>query len=615
MKKIINVLLGIVLVSLSSIFVLANTAPSQVTLFNPEDGHNYTSVDVEYSASDADDDPLTYYTYLDDVFYLSSANNISLSGIAEPDPNAHWSASNVLRDAGTTWSTNGIFQDNYLIDNHTPYSDGVDYWMVGYAYYTGGTYAEYTFDSVKTVTSVAMIPFPEGSDGYCIYEVLCDPDGLSGYTVTLMYNDSAPIPPFGFLEVNISMANLNQQCKKLKFSGIPVVQGMCQVYENIAMMKVPVADGTYSLKVSAYDGTDFGDNSSSVSFTIDSTAPVVTVTSIETNETFRDTPLWINFTTDEPAVCTLDNGNWTLFSTTGTSFSFADTSETPDGYYDVKIICADALSNSGTTDILFYSDRTAPYFTYYYPSHVGVTSLYTQGLFQYETQIEDSIGIRYYSVNITRTYDGNVIYFSPMDYDMYELPHPYTVDVILSDWDVSGYENTSYSICVVGCDILNCDSGCTYVDFMQPASPSFALVTPSTPMNVRSGQTISLYALANDSNSVDVLSYRFLIDDVYVGNDYFYDYLVSGNEGDTHSATVEVYDNSPFNYTASYSWNMTLIAGYENTYVKSDLQNIVIDGIGVAGSSFVGNLDLIITLLVVVFGATIVMGFVRKAKK
>jgi hypothetical protein len=676
-------------------FTVGDNKPAQVTLYSPI-ADTYKFVNVSYSASDADGDPLLYYIYINDTLKEVRSKNIThfniLAGTYRIKVSAYDGYEFGENSTEVTFTSDYTLttESNYLLysspfnaiqlagNTITPTGDfGVYNVVCAYdidyisnsicsSWKYDDAYIRVDFTEPRIITSInMMLPSLGGYYGFRdgTYWVNCSQSGDGDDWITMLYEEHTGSSYLRYVEKQ------NQICKSLIYhaqdcSFMP--DDLCAVQEIVAMYGfenakpsvttlfspvegnnytsvdvkysasdsdlqtltyyiyvndilnvtstenitgLSIGDGTYSLKVSAYDGYEWGDNSTAVTFTKDSAPPVVTVQTIDIdfNETYNDMPLWINFTTDESALCTLDNSNWSLIVSSATSFAFADTNSTPEGLYDIKATCEDALLNSGVTDIYFYVDRTPPYVHFYNPNHYGTTSLYTLGSFIVNVSVDDLVNLDIFNLNITKVSDNTLMW--SIEQNISGLEYSY-VNIL----DVSSWENTTYKFCSYACDVINCDVKCADFIFRQPHSPVFTLVTPLTPVSVTNGQTVSLYALANDSNTEDVLTYRFLIDHVYVSNEYFYDYLISGHIGDEHSAIVEVYDNSIFNYTSSYTWNMTLLSGFFNTYDKHDFQAIVVNGMGVAGSAIVGNLELIITMIVLVVGATIVMGFIKKRK-
>ena len=58
-------------------FTVANTAPSTPIIYSPQDSQSYVTVDIEFSATDYDNDSLTYEVYINASLNITTSNNVS----------------------------------------------------------------------------------------------------------------------------------------------------------------------------------------------------------------------------------------------------------------------------------------------------------------------------------------------------------------------------------------------------------------------------------------------------------------------------------------------------------------------------------------------------------
>jgi hypothetical protein len=122
---------------------------------------------------------------------------------------------------------------------------------------------------------------------------------------------------------------------------------------------------------------------------------------------------------------------------------------------------------------------------------------------------------------------------------------------------------------------------------------------PSQPgVNGALGQSIPFNIEVNSSNPGFEM-YIWTVDGLTVSNNEDFTYLLSlGHIGTIHNVIVSVYDNSLSNLTNSTFWDVTVTSGQFQDYDGNDFSKIIIDGLGTAGASLMGWLDLIIILTV-----------------
>ena len=111
-----------------------------------------------------------------------------------------------------------------------------------------------------------------------------------------------------------------------------------------------IADGTHTLHVYSIEG-DGTITHDSVTFTIDTTPPVITITS-PTNTTYSQNSITLTYT--------VSDGTFTLYidNVVDTTASGSVVSSLTDGVHNVTIVAVDALGNTGKTTVIFTVDTT-----------------------------------------------------------------------------------------------------------------------------------------------------------------------------------------------------------------------------------------------------------------
>lgn len=181
-------------------------------------------------------------------------------------------------------------------------------------------------------------------------------------------------------------------------------------------------DGTYLSNISVgswcitptgldYNGSSFfciDDNTDAVyefakPSTIDSLPPVITVTSINMtyNETYNEN-VWLNFTTDESAVCFVNSEYWNNTGLTKNSWSLYE-STAPSQFYDLIIQCNDTVGNNATLDLYFTKDTINPVIASSVPNKDNSSTLYPDaGYLILDSTFTDNNDLYSYFINITK---------------------------------------------------------------------------------------------------------------------------------------------------------------------------------------------------------------------
>jgi len=524
-----------------------NTPPTVPIIISPVDGMSYNIVDLQYASTDMDNDPLTYYVYIDDVLNATTASNIT-----------GWSADD------------GIYTLKVSAYDGTNFSDN-------------SSSVSFTRD---TVAPIVQIIKPVNASIWNTDTVYLDWTG-EGYRNCLYELDGVNVTGLAIYGVayNATLLNVSQ--------GWHLVKIYCDDYAG------NIGQSDYS------------------EFYIDSASPVITVTTIDMNynDTYNNLPMWINLTTDEVATCVLDEPQWTLQFTDGLNHAFADLANATEQFYNIVVSCNDSLGNLAQKNIYFTIDRTPPFIYPVSPSKYGNTSLYTFGTFDILVSGTDNAELYAYYANITKVSDDSVMW----TYSNETLSG--TVFNFSQILDVSGWQNTTYRYCNMLCDkdggALNCDSECYNFLFKQPPVLALTVYNPvvaSVPGSL--GQTVNFDIEVNSTDLLALFYYDWTVDNVTVNTAEDFNYLLSsGYIGQTHHVTVSVTDDSGFNNLVTHDWDVTILSGHTVTYDKSDMTTIVIDGLGTAGAAVVGNIDVLIITLVIFLVAGIGISIKNKFRK
>lgn len=177
----------------------------------------------------------------------------------------------------------------------------------------------------------------------------------------------------------------------------------------------------------------------------DITPPQITVLSPDTtyNETYNAN-IWINFTTDENANCSLNETAFIVFSDTGTDFRYNE-STLDDGFYAVNISCEDSLSNEDSTIVYFTKDTASPVITSILPLEDNSSSFNNTGIINITFLLQDNIDLRVYNLTISELISGINRYNSSAVISGTSYLFSELIDV--SDWN-----NTIYKQTVRTCD-------------------------------------------------------------------------------------------------------------------------------------------------------------------
>ena len=653
-----------------------NTPPTVPIIISPVDGMSYNIVDLQYASTDMDNDPLTYYVYIDDVLNATTASNITgwsaddgiytLKVSAYDGTNFSDNSSSVsfTRDTvapivqiikpvnASIWNTDTVYLDwsgsgfeicsyeldyvNYtglIVDNLVYQETANEFGNTGQSNLTYVIDGNWEGNGADIENGYFMFNYTKPAN---VNNVIWQIKAHCGASVPI--NWSIPTSCWNYFNDKIALQingiyssdhYLNYSCYdgswNVFYDSGPSGNLCGKIYEEAVYwnssssinITLSLADGYHSLNLYCSDEANNIGQSGYVEFYIDSAPPVITVNTVDMlfNDTYNNLPMWINLTTDEVATCVLDEPQWTLQFTDGLNHAFADLANATEQFYNIVVSCNDSLGNLAQKNIYFTIDRTPPFIYPVSPSKYGNTSLYTFGTFDILVSGTDNAELYAYYANITKVSDDSVMW----TYSNETLSG--TVFNFSQILDVSGWQNTTYRYCNMLCDkdggALNCDSECYNFLFKQPPVLALTVYNPvvaSVPGSL--GQTVNFDIEVNSTDLLALFYYDWTVDNVTVNTAEDFNYLLSsGYIGQTHHVTVSVTDDSGFNNLVTHDWDVTILSGHTVTYDKSDMTTIVIDGLGTAGAAVVGNIDVLIITLVIFLVAGIGISIKNKFRK
>jgi hypothetical protein len=268
-----------------------------------------------------------------------------------------------------------------------------------------------------------------------------------------------------------------------------------------------LSDGTYSATVSgsdlagnAYSGTD------SITFTLDATAPTVTITSSDSDNTVKsaDSNITVTATFNESMASapTITIGsavdNVVLTATSSTTWTYNwDISSIAEGSYTVTVTGTDLAGNTytGTDSITLIVDNTAPTATLSdndadnllsLSSSVTITAVFNESMSATPTVLISGTSVSGVMTQISGT-------------------NSYTFN-----WDLSGssLNDGTYTATVSGTDLAgNAYSGTDSITFtLDATAPTIQSIYSSTNASYNQGDTVTLYLVADEALTVDTSS-------------------------------------------------------------------------------------------------------------
>lgn len=116
----------------------------------------------------------------------------------------------------------------------------------------------------------------------------------------------------------------------------------------------------------------------------------------------NNTEVDINFSTHEPAVCTVNSSYYSYNSSySNTTSHYWNDNALPNGEHYIQINCTDPSNNSATANISFYKDITFPDITQIFPAPDNSTRTDNIGAFIFATNLTDDSMLWSFEVNIT----------------------------------------------------------------------------------------------------------------------------------------------------------------------------------------------------------------------
>ena len=204
------------------------------------------------------------------------------------------------------------------------------------------------------------------------------------------------------------------------------------------------SDGYYSLKISSFDGIKSSSNSSEIFFTLDTTAPAITLISINQtyNETYKDN-IWINFTIAESSNCSVNSTYWNYTTVFSTGFNWYE-STAPSDFYSLRILCYDIAGNSNVLDFYFSKDTVNPTISGQYPNDDNSTSIYNTGSFTLNITFTDNLDLYDYNITINMTNGTSMFTANGL---ISGTSYKYSSSVTTSTWVNDSFYNIFATVC------------------------------------------------------------------------------------------------------------------------------------------------------------------------
>lgn len=195
--------------------------------------------------------------------------------------------------------------------------------------------------------------------------------------ITFTYDSMPPVAPVITYPENGSVLRTNNvtvswnssedSCSGLNVQGLYEisVRGVGHEYSTLINEKnlsVNLPDGEYNLTVTAYDNVEplsiANSNSSSISFTVDTSGPDVEILSPQ--ERVYGQSVWFNLSLDREGSCTFDvgDGNVTMGSDDGLNFTMDVAMD--EGEHDVVFYCWDEYNHISNSSKGFFVDLSPP---------------------------------------------------------------------------------------------------------------------------------------------------------------------------------------------------------------------------------------------------------------
>ncbi len=391
----------------------------------------------------------------------------------------------------------------------------------------------YTNDTGSVVTKTLNL---DGSDwsGYCDFDSPL-------VNITFPLNTTYPLQS---MNINVTLNELGSEVKYTLNDGVTNFSLSSLNYLDWNATNSSIADGSYTLKIFANNTNGLRNDTSQVTFSIDTKPPYISINSPPFNLTnYSTSSILFNLTVDEVAnscVYTLNNGvnNITLSTIDSINFN-ATNSSIADRLYNSIFYCNDTFNNIATNFTFFRIDTIPPLASISEPRNINYTT----------NSIEINISVSDSGTGVQNCY--------------------YTIDNGATNTTLSNCENSSFTspegwvnLTLYGEDFVgNLNSTSKSQFFVDSIKPLIGFVNP-TPLNGSSREDTFLFinVSVTESNFANITYeiYNISSGSNHLVNRTTYDSLVT-------SINFTNLDNSFSNYT--YQVSVSDILGNVNSTV------------------------------------------------
>ncbi|MBU1854065.1 MAG: LamG domain-containing protein, partial [Candidatus Omnitrophica bacterium] len=251
------------------------------------------------------------------------------------------------------------------------------------------------------------------------------------------------------------------------------INGTLNASTSVNLSVWNASDGYYNMTVSAYDGIDTSANSSSVLFTLDSTAPTVSILYPIDGSNISSNSIDLNVSAIDSRVSSLTY-YWMINGTVNTTTVDSNsTFNASDGYYNLTLFVSDGLQN-GSDSVMFTLDSTAPAISITTPLNDTVAGWNV--LLQADINDLTSVSVSYQIRN--GTMDDPVIYSGILDLLSGSI---YNATFATNDtwpYDNSALNSTNLTLVVIANDTLGNTANASTYFVLDNSKPGIQYVAP-----------------------------------------------------------------------------------------------------------------------------------------
>jgi len=204
-----------------------------------------------------------------------------------------------------------------------------------------------------------------------------------------------------------------------------------------------ISDGTYTILITANDSAGNLNNTEIISFTVDNTLPILTITT--SNNTVSNTLTTIEGTASDINNNTIyaNNTAWT-WNGTYTSWKFTNNTNIADGLYHILITANDSAGNTNSSLFAFTYDTTPPTYSNIHQSVTNNTNVSVGQSITFGAQWNDETGLSMYvnstSINSSGFTNGTWQSFTAGNWSNFTISYPsiaeggnFTVKIFAND--------------------------------------------------------------------------------------------------------------------------------------------------------------------------------------